>query len=326
MQGSQSEIAPRMTAVRAGGCELILAPWVQIARDHQLEGQLVGTCGHADSHASLDIKSLGAVIYHGPDLVKLLRYGKEFVQRTEVGILFGGHGPFVVQVVRNAGRGNVFEMLDPANVVGVHDGVVDDVPRMQMDTDDRPDLGGDAPGFPVVVVDAELEVDAVKEEVILGVGAHEQFSQLEAVDGGAAPAGDGSGHRQVEPLLKPVGDTVGPLERGVEGLVSDDRAGEVGRLSADGRVIVVHHQIEHARFGDLGIVDLDFVGLGDGRRCGQQNKRDDRWNTAIHALQSELRSWIRARFSVDMFFQYTESVQGGSSSGSLRVDAGRASV
>ena len=130
------------------------------------------------------------------------------------------------------------------------------------------------PGLPIVVIDAELEIHAVEERVVVGVRPHEQFPHLEAVDRPAAPLGVRTLHRQIKPLLKPVGDAVGPFDGAVDRVVGNDAAGEIGSLPPDRREIGVHHEIEHTLIRNLGIVDLDLVGLREHRgRSPQAGRR-----------------------------------------------------
>jgi Transposase len=58
----------------------------------------------------------------------------------------------------------------------------DDVPRLRVPADDRPDFRCKALLVPSMRVDAELEVRAVEEPAVVGMGHGEQRSQLESVD------------------------------------------------------------------------------------------------------------------------------------------------
>ena len=44
---------------------------------------------------------------------------------------------------------------------------------MKMESHDGPDLGGNCPGLPVVVIDAELEIGCIEEGVVMSVGSRE---------------------------------------------------------------------------------------------------------------------------------------------------------
>ncbi len=135
-------------------------------------------------------------------------------------------------------------------------------------------------GLPIVVIDAELEIDAVKERVVVGMRPHEQFAYLEAVDRPAAALGVRAVHRQIEPLLEPVCDAVGPFDGAVDRVVGNDAAGKSGVFGPIGVKLVCIIEIEHALIRDLGIVDLDLVRLRDHRgRCGKQNEGHDRTDT-----------------------------------------------
>ncbi len=94
--------------------------------------------------------------------MQLLVERLEAVQRAEAVIFFGGKGPAVVEVVSNASGRVVLEIAGAAGIVRIEDGVVNDVPRVQMKTNDRPDFGGNRSGLPVVLIDAEFKIDGVK--------------------------------------------------------------------------------------------------------------------------------------------------------------------
>src|SRR5579872_7077545 len=99
--------------------------------------------------------------------MELIVEGVEVAQRPQIGILLDGESPLVVQVIGNSCRRNKFEATETAGVVGIDDWVKDDVDGMKMEPHDRPDFGTDAPRFPIVIVNTELEIHAIKELVVL---------------------------------------------------------------------------------------------------------------------------------------------------------------
>ncbi len=135
----------------------------------------------------------------------------EAVEGAEAVILFCGEGPAVVEVVGYSAGWVELEAAWSAGVVGIDDGVVDDVPGAEVEAEDGADFRGDGAGLPVAAVDAEFEVGGVDEFVVLRVGADEELADLEAVDGGAVVGGVGRGDGEVEALLEPRGDAVGPF-------------------------------------------------------------------------------------------------------------------
>ena len=90
--------------------------------------------------------------------MKLIRKWQESVQRAEAVILFRGNGPPIVEVVRHSPRGIVLQVSKSPGIVSVDNRVVDEIPLMQVQTHDRPDLGGNGPGLPVAVIDAKLKL------------------------------------------------------------------------------------------------------------------------------------------------------------------------
>src|SRR6185312_14725388 len=150
---------------------------IQVARQHPLDGYLVGACGQTVSNTGFDIKPkelVAGVVRRRPHLVKLIAKRLEPSQRAETVILFRSKGPAVVEVVSHAPRR-----------------VVDHVPCMQMQPDDRPDLGGNRSRLPIAPVDAELKVGSVEKFVVVCVGPYKQLANLEAVERRAVVRGVG---------------------------------------------------------------------------------------------------------------------------------------
>ncbi len=154
---------------------------------------------------------------------------------------------------------------------------------------DRPDLGGHAPRFPIVVIHAELEIHAVKEDVIFGMRPNEEFPQLEAVQRPAAVLGVRTPHRHIKTLLKPVRDAEGPFGGDVDRVVGHDAALEVGSLPPYRGEIGVYHQIENAPLRNRGIVDLNLVRLRYRHHWNRkQNEKQRSAASATLAVRSEL--------------------------------------
>ena len=106
----------------------------------------------------------------------------ETAELSRIGILLDSNGPVLIQVIRDARCRHEFEVTETTVIVGVHNWIEDDVHRFQMQTDNGPYLGGNPPGFPILVIDAELEIDAVKESVVGRMRPHEQLAQFESVE------------------------------------------------------------------------------------------------------------------------------------------------
>jgi hypothetical protein len=76
-------------------------------------------------------------------------------------------------VVRYPSRWVVLKVLKPPGIVCVENGIVDQIPRMKVQPDDRPYLGSNRFGLPIVVVDAKLEIGCINKGVIVSVGSRE---------------------------------------------------------------------------------------------------------------------------------------------------------
>jgi hypothetical protein len=124
-------------------------------------------------------------------------------------------------------------------------------------------FGGDASRLPILVINAELEIDAVKEGVVVGVGTHEEFADFESIESAVVAWGVGGVHREIKPLLKPVGDAVSPFDRAVVRVIGNDCARESRGGAADGSEIVMDYDVELTLVFDFGVVDPDFVGLSE---------------------------------------------------------------
>ena len=113
---------------------------------------------HADSYAGLDIQELGFMIHNGPDFVELIALRKEFAQWAVIGILLEGSGPFVIEVIGDPRCWNEFKVSKSARVVRIDNRIEDNVHWVQVQSNDGPNLGSNAPRFPIIVINAELEL------------------------------------------------------------------------------------------------------------------------------------------------------------------------
>lgn len=137
---------------------------------------------------------------------------------------------------------------------------------MQVQPDNRPDLGADASVLPVKGVDAELVIDSVKECVVVSVGPDKQLADFKAVDGCGVVHPINRVHGKIESLLHPGRHAVGPFGSSVERVISDDGPREDGDSPSSGREVAVKHEIEYTRRLALRIIDLDLVGLRENGR------------------------------------------------------------
>src|SRR6185312_46246 len=207
---------PSYLASPVAELQLLLGPEVvQIARQNELERQLVRRVREREARAGLDVEGTDGMVDDGEQLVDLRRHRRDVTERSEIIILLGGHSPHRREVVVDARRGDEVETLDAALVLGVEDRIDDDVDRFQVPADDRPRLLGKAAVVPAVRVGAELEVHAIDERAIIGVRDHEQRPQLEAV---VAPAESVvvAVERHVQTRLEPGRYAIRPLGDAVE--------------------------------------------------------------------------------------------------------------
>ena len=101
--------------------------------------------------------------------MKLLVVWDEIAQRAETVVLFNGDGPVAVYVVSHSSRWIILKATDPPLIVRVDNRVVNEIPWMQVQPYDRPDLGGNGAGLPIGLVDAELKIESVEEFVVMSM-------------------------------------------------------------------------------------------------------------------------------------------------------------
>src|SRR5262249_41515712 len=153
------------------------------------------------SNTCLDIENMVGMIHDGPELVELIVGRVKVLQRSEVGVPFACGGPFIIEVVGGTKCGNELEVFRPAPGLVVHNWIQDEVPFAQMCSDNWSDLRGEAPGFPVCIVEAELEINSIHQRVVFGMRPDEQLTYLESVERTAASLGVRRVDREVKALL-----------------------------------------------------------------------------------------------------------------------------
>ena len=151
----------------------------------------------------------------------------------------------------------------------------DQVETAEVHADDGTDLARKAPHVPLRRVVAELEVEAVEHGSIVRIGHDQQSAKLDAIEQQTAVGGSGI-ERQIGSRLEPLRDAIGPFGHPVERVVGNDAPRESSLPSAGRREVVVPGEVEPPRPRDLGVVDLDLVGLGPGRAGPRQHAGQQR--------------------------------------------------
>ena len=118
---------------------------IDVARHHELERHLVGIGGVANTDSGLNINYRSFVIDGHPAFLELIVRRIEVTQRAKIGVSFRGNRPFVIQVAGESRGGNKFQAPRTAGIFGIYDRVHDDVPRLEMQANDRTQLRRDMP-------------------------------------------------------------------------------------------------------------------------------------------------------------------------------------
>src|SRR5438309_9295161 len=134
-----------------------------------------------------------------------------------------------------------------------------------MQSDDGSDFGSEVPGLPIRGVITELEIHAVKEGVIARMRPDEKFAQLDAIERRPAAFGDAI-DRQIEALLEPGGYSERKLGNAVVRTIRDNCARKRRLFDPARRKVLMPHQVDDARFDNLGVVHLNLVRLRKAHR------------------------------------------------------------
>src|ERR1700679_670213 len=106
----------------------------------------------------------------------------ELAQWTIVTVFLQGQSPLRREIIRNADRRGKIEALEAAGEGIIENGIHDDVDRMEMPANDRPNLRREVAWLPVQGVVTELKIRTEKETVIGRMRPDEESAELAAVN------------------------------------------------------------------------------------------------------------------------------------------------
>ena len=116
--------------------------------------------------------------------------------------------------------------MSPALEGGVEDRIGDQINWPDAAPNDRPDLTRLAGRLPIAGIEAELEIDSVKEASLRRVRDDELGAQLSSVDQNAPVASPGV-HRRISTKFEPIDDAVGPFGDTAPRVVRQDASGKI---------------------------------------------------------------------------------------------------
>src|SRR5215475_11302531 len=119
----------------------MLGARVDITHQHQFERQFVRRTRQTKPYSGFDVPELSAVIEDSIKQVGLLACRVELAQRTQVGVLLQRDGALFGEIVSYSCRWREIEALKATMVGFVENWVYDNICRLQVPTDDRPNLG-----------------------------------------------------------------------------------------------------------------------------------------------------------------------------------------
>ncbi len=253
-------LAERSQGLGRFGAVIVCVAWREVGADDDLAHQAVGAGCQAVSDAGIDIEAADLEISDGIDVVLLLVERQKILRRPEVGVILDPDPMVLADLVRKARRGREVDIAVLAKTE-VHDRIDDELIVVLAPADDRPDLHVPLGLRKLRHRVAELEVDAVEELPLVGMGRDEQLPDLGGIGIGGQVLIDCE--RGVEAHLPPIGDAIGPLSGAVERMVRNQGAGKFGLLAAAEGIVHVQLKRPLPDLGDLGVIDLDLI---DGAR------------------------------------------------------------
>src|ERR1700730_8309137 len=108
-------------------------------------------------------------------------------ERSQIRIFLDTDSPFGGKIVRNSCLRRQVEILEPI-VSRIDDWIKNQIHRMQVPSDNRPDFRGDPRRFPIPFIVAMLKIDAVEKFSVGGMRRHKQSPNLKPVKGQSASA------------------------------------------------------------------------------------------------------------------------------------------
>src|SRR5579884_1505488 len=97
--------------------------------------------------------------------------------------------------------------------------------------------------------------------MVVSVWTHEQLADLESVQRAPAALRITAVYGEIEALLEPVSDSIGPLHSTIVGVIGNNSPREFSDFSAFRSEIIVDNYVEYPGWFDFGVINLDFVGL-----------------------------------------------------------------
>src|ERR1700730_14637847 len=155
-------------------------PSVEVARQDKFQCQLVRPGVQRTADASFDIPGFHDMIDNRINLVGLLAYRNEVMQRTKVAVFLDCQYILLQVIGDSRGRREV-EALYAAGVRCVENRIEDDIYRGQVAAHDGAPFGCNAPFIPVLRVVAEFEIRAIEEPPIICTRRGKQETDLAAV-------------------------------------------------------------------------------------------------------------------------------------------------
>src|SRR6185437_842206 len=181
---------------------------------------MIGGARESCTHAGFDAELLGVDIDDSEQLMRLFRRGQEMADTAEVIVFLQRHLVLLRQGHRDPAFRDEFKLRKTIPGV-VDDGIEDEIEAARMNADDAANFGRICPLIPMRGIEAEFQIDAVKEFPLRRIRGDEQGAKLESIVCNAAIACDRI-QREIETSLEPRCDAVSPLGGAIERVVRDD--------------------------------------------------------------------------------------------------------
>src|SRR3569623_334866 len=231
--------------------------------DNRLDHDTIRSGCEAISHAEVHIEITGLEVRYREQCVLLIADRREAADLAEIRIVFEANLHIRRNLLRCPERRSEIRFTQPAKS-DVHDRIHDELVVAFSHADDRANFESPTSLGKFRRLVAQLEIDAVKELTLAGVGRHKEGSQLEAV-GEELPILHGE--RQIKTELPPIRQAVGEFRRTIEaaGGAEATRKRRQGLTTRDIVEALLNGPLAHRR--NRRVVDLNLIcRMGGGAR------------------------------------------------------------
>ena len=141
---------------------------------------MIRSAGQPSSQTGFDVESVGVYVDNREQLVRLFGRRKKMAYAAKIVVFLDCQLIGIGNSHGHASIGHEFQVRNSVIRV-IDDGIENEIEKTDVSTDDRSDFGSVTSLIPMRSVEAEFEIDAVKDVAIRRVRGDEQGPQFESV-------------------------------------------------------------------------------------------------------------------------------------------------